>query len=253
MCKPLDEVVPPEQGAAQRSAAELAFMREIGRQFSEGECSQETLADILRASLHEVAGRFLRQAAELLDPATEDELNSKFTSEGELYFGDLSCFNAGLDATVGPPHPNLAEAMQREHTKRSDCKVWFVAGNYGVRTQSRIEWWFVADPEGKEAEAVLREEDLPPRTYPAETDNLSFCKRRYIVPLRTFDAAMAEVNAALRPMEMPPMRQEELIGARLYTGPLFVKYNAVMRGGGIRRPDWAKEELRERCQGNLYR
>ena len=32
---------------------------------------------------------------------------------------------------IGQPHPNLHEAMEREHTKRADSDVVFETGNYG--------------------------------------------------------------------------------------------------------------------------
>ena len=34
----------------------------------------------------------------------------------------------------------------------------------------------------------------------------------------------------LAEIEEPPLMLAEAMGARLYTGPLFVKYNAVLRG-----------------------
>ena len=37
------------------------------------------------------------------------------------------------------------------------------------------------------------------------------------------EEAVAEANADLRKLSVPPMRREELIGARLYTGPMFQK------------------------------
>ena len=40
----------------------------------------------------------------------------------------------------------------------------------------------------------------------------------------------AKVNGQLRDLGEPKMIVEEAMGLRLYTGPLFVKYNAVLRG-----------------------
>ena len=40
----------------------------------------------------------------------------------------------------------------------------------------------------------------------------------------------AQVNGKLRALGEPEMTLEEAVGLRLYTGPLFVKYNSVLRG-----------------------
>ena len=40
---------------------------------------------------------------------------------------------------------------------------------------------------------------------------------------------MGGVNDQLRRSHHPPMVVEELIGGRLYTGPMYEKYNAVLR------------------------
>ena len=40
----------------------------------------------------------------------------------------------------------------------------------------------------------------------------------------------AQVNGKLRALGEPEMTLEEAMGLRLYTGPLFVKYNSVLRG-----------------------
>eukprot|EP00966_Prymnesium_polylepis_P130878 3026952-Prymnesium_polylepis.2 len=41
---------------------------------------------------------------------------------------------------------------------------------------------------------------------------------------------MVLVNAQLLKLKQPELKKVEMIGGRLYTGPLFVKYNAVLRG-----------------------
>lgn len=43
-------------------------------------------------------------------------------------------------------------------------------------------------------------------------------------------SAMEEKNTRLICLKEAPLKEEELIGGRLYTGPLFVKYNSVLRG-----------------------
>ena len=43
-------------------------------------------------------------------------------------------------------------------------------------------------------------------------------------------SAMEEKNKRLICLKEAPLKEEELIGGRLYTGPLFIKYNSVLRG-----------------------
>ena len=43
-------------------------------------------------------------------------------------------------------------------------------------------------------------------------------------------SAMEEKNKRLICLKEAPLKEEELIGGRLYTGPLFTKYNSVLRG-----------------------
>lgn len=99
----------PDLLPAQRSAAELAFVRSLGQQLAQGECSAQQLATLLgRTTLLTVAETYGSAATQLVDtPVTLDELSSKFLQEDGLFFGDLDAFNAGLDATIGPPHPEL--------------------------------------------------------------------------------------------------------------------------------------------------
>ena len=57
------------------------------------------------------------------------------------------------------------------------------------------------------------------------------------------------MDEGLESLDQFALRREEFVGARLYTGPMFVKYNACLRGVGVRsmEPRW-----RELCQTNTY-
>jgi hypothetical protein len=56
---------------------------------------------------------------------------SKFFEDGDeaMKFGELSTFYEGLDHFLGPPNPNLAEAMENEHCKANDSKLEFRVSN----------------------------------------------------------------------------------------------------------------------------
>jgi hypothetical protein len=54
---------------------------------------------------------------------------------------------------------------------------------------------------------------------------VQYSSSRTGTPLAVFVKLMDEKNALLKGKGLAPMMEEELIGARLYTGPLFEKYN----------------------------
>ena len=124
---------------------------------------------------------------------------------------------------------------------------------------------------GKEKELS---EILPSGQYPNET-NLTIRRRRHETPLHMFDVA-AGTQSCARCRCTPAAR--ELIGARLYTGPMFQKcvhvfmddfmrpllssptlrnacsgrYNTVIRGVGKDRPDWCIKKFKELCYEHIH-
>ena len=191
-----------------------------------------------------------------LRQVTEEELSTKFVQERELVFGGLDAFNAGLEAVVGPPNPKLFEAIQSEHTQGDDAWDFFRTNNYGIKTKPGYEWWFVFDSEkGRE---ILSERDPKDwkesgSDYPVEElCRLPRRKHRFAVPLESFEASLAGVNAWLRRKHVPPLRLEELVCCRLYTGPMFFKFNVVCRGAGHGKPQWAVDQFKSVCKGNRY-
>ena len=82
--------------------------------------------------------------------ATARELHAKFVEDGgtyELSFGGIDKFFGGLEGLIGPPSPQLAVAMEREHCGSVDSQAPFTTTNYGVTTTSQIEYNFVVDPD----------------------------------------------------------------------------------------------------------
>ena len=59
--------------------------------------------------------------------------------------------------------------------------------------------------------------------------------RRQIMPLGEYEAKMNEINDQLRDKDLDQLIEEELIAARLYTGPMYSKYNDVLRVIGTLR------------------
>eukprot|EP00900_Chrysochromulina_parva_P013572 jgi/Chrpa1/22215/Chrysochromulina_OHIO_Genome00025843-RA len=166
----------------------------------------------------------------------------------EFHLCGIKAFYDGLEEAVGMPNPDLFESMRREHTKRSDSDIWFTTSNYSCHTSSCIEWYFVVEPaRGKEV--------LKRKSYPSEAAGLERRKRRNERELDTFDVAISDVNHRLRQHAQRPLRKEEFIASRLYTGPMFQKYNAVLRanvGDAEKTPQWMKDNYQQLCKGNRY-
>ena len=52
---------------------------------------------------------------------------------------------------------------------------------------------------------------------------------RQAKPIEAFDHERRRRNAQLSEKKLATLSEEEFVGARLYTGPMFIKYNAVLR------------------------
>ena len=76
------------------------------------------------------------------------------------------------------------------------------------------------------------------------------------MPLASLEASIAEVNQKLRSMSVDPLCIEEAIGCRMYTGPMFEKYNTVLRRkSDITGSHYLQQKFQELCGGeggNLY-
>ena len=154
------------------------------------------------------------------------QLQDKFMQEGAglLAYGDLNTFFGGLEAIVGAPLPRVREAMAAEHTQQADSLIEFTTKNYGVTTTSATEWAFVVEPSSR-----------PDDAWPVETKPVQ--ERRRPMPIAELERRVDERGVQLSEQGDPVLTLEEAFGARLYTGPLHFKYNAVLRGLLAARPD----------------
>lgn len=171
--------------------------------------------------------------AETPVPSTPVPPSKKFSTgsepvKGVLDYGHLQSFYHGLEGLVGPPSPNLAEAMKREHATQRDSMEYFTVNNYGTCTTSKIEFYFVAEPEAGLDACGLSE-------YPKETklpegeerDDRARMRRPNAIP--KYDAAVKEKNEQLHRQGQQPLINEELVGARLYTGPMSARRESNLR------------------------
>lgn len=74
---------------------------------------------------------------------------------------------------------------------------------------------------------------------------------RIPLPLSHFEAPRQTINEQLKAIDECALLVEECIGLRLYTGPLFIKYNAVLRGISG-RVAFLQSTMEELCRGNKY-
>ena len=183
-------------------------------------------------------------------PAAATTSTSRFAQDATslLRYGGLETYYGGLERIVGVPDPRASQALCAEHTQRADSPLCFTSPNYQVATTSAIEYAFVATPEhcptdGWPAEAVQMPTGASPRT---------------VLTLGELTSRLAPPNGRLVQLQEAPVTIEEAQGARLYTGPCFVKYNFVLRTRSSRgmsgdgQGQDAEQALVELTRGNLY-
>ena len=249
--------------AAALGANELASLRSLSRVDLEAQLKTAGLSG-LTAVITAHAEQLSKQTA-----ATGAELNEKFESEEgnfQLAFGSLESFYGGLEAMLGPPlmvQGRLDTSMKQEHTGCRDSKVEFTSSNR-VTTTSETEWEVVEAPQPAK--------DYPDRATFARSDP----RRRRPQAIEELLPKMEEQNQRLAAIHQSPMVKEELLAARLYSGPMCIgaapvprigpdtlssvacslcafryhKYNLVLRSfSGV--ADIRKQFERD-CKGNLY-
>ena len=70
-------------------------------------------------------------------------------------------------------------------------------------------------------------------------------------PMAAFAPLIRERNAELQQQEAKPLLDVEFFAARLYTGPAFMKYNAVLRGVHPSSPTKLRHDFRRRDRASL--
>ena len=155
----LDELVADSMvGPSATASAQLTFLRTLGESGRWHRQAQASGRAAVRALIDQ-SGMLERLidvlwdgVLELAKPADAGRrLHEKFVQESgalQLSYDGLSLYFQGLSGLIGPPHPNLAEALHREHCEGPDARLEFTAPNYGTLTSSPIEYYFVADPAG---------------------------------------------------------------------------------------------------------
>lgn len=155
-------------------------------------------------------------------------LHSKFTQDpnfkgvrGKFAADDL--FAAGIDGIVGPLDVQNIRAMYNEHCLNAEASKQFTACNAGheIKTTPEREWFFVVGRDGLDKSSwtfdVERAEPVVEEGMMVEGRNA----KKLAALLQSPEAKRSEVTEA------------EIVALRLYTGPMYVKYNAVLRGMAV--------------------
>ena len=179
----------------------------------------------------------LRGVSETVTNALEQ--NSKFSMDFDARtgsFATLEDFYEGPDKYIGSPNPKAAEGIRREHCERKNADTILTTENYGIATSPRIEYYFVVDPKNKPVDGFPHTPKDRSQWRDAHKLVWKGTHGRDEVELIEFTEHDIAKNACLH--------EEEVIVLRLYTGPMYVWYNAVLRG--------FPEEVTKTLEGNQY-
>lgn len=162
-------------------------------------------------------------------PSTAVRMNAKFIESGAftLQLGGPSFYFSGLSSITGPAQADRMAGLRAEHRAAADSDICFTTGNYGITTTSRIEFTLVVEPDLVKG----RDEALAAAGLTAWPAEMQGSQKREVLPLDAFTRKIAEFNTRLGNHGFAPLEQAEFIAARMYTGPCFEKYNAVLRAG----------------------
>lgn len=166
----------------------------------------------------------------------------------KLIYAPVDKFYSTLNENIGEAAAGGLMTMAREHTVRDDADIDFIAPNYNILTTSKLEWYLVAEP--RRALDLLGLDDWPEggghtsvalgfRKIDAP-DSEFFLKKRRAVDLELREAG-----------DLEPITDELFVGARLYTGPLYMKYNFVLRGA-YDKGAFIQAYLHRHCKTNTY-
>ena len=155
-------------------------------------------------------------------------MHSKFTQDPNFKgvrgkFAADELFAAGIDGIVGPLDVQYIRAMYNEHSLNAEASKQFTAWNAGheIKTTPEREWLFVVGRDGLDKSSwtfdVERAEPVVEEGMMVEGRNAE----KLAALLRSPEVERSKVTVA------------EVVALRLYTGPMYVKYNAVLRGMAV--------------------
>ena len=133
--------------------------------------------------------------------------------------------------------------MGQEHCEARDATSFYKVSNVSIKfrsgdaaTMSLIEWFFVIDP--SEPGLAKVNEKLPKEKrivcWPMELNDMDSTQPKFeeakefvrvATPLNSFIEQLKtrKINKRLLDMRVRKVLEEEVIGVRLYTGPMYIK------------------------------
>ena len=241
---------PLQQAGATAGVSQHAYVLALAR-LPPQSLKQAVHALVLDADLSSMSERIahgVERMAMMRATSLPGELDRKFVDDHimsrSFADGALEDFE-GFESIWGPPRLHgLMEAMRAEHCLSPDSCMFFTTGN--LVTTSQIEWHFVVAPEDPSqfglAEWPAERWDVVAREEHEE-------KRRKPMPMQELLRVGAELSEMLKP-QTAALRQEELCAARLFTGPLYLKYGLALAAGLGRAMEKARGE--QLLVGNNY-
>lgn len=239
-------------------ATALEFMRALGDGENGGrKAIRSLLGTVELDALADAIGTAIGKLA--ANPSAHALSNKMAESTFTLSFAGLDAFFGGLEHRLGTPDPNLLRAMRFEHCDRPDANEKFTTSNYSITTTSHVEWLYVVAPGDTEQLARAGQHltefmgDLV--AFPnEERDSVRAedCRARMPMPVESLLPEMERLNERLAALKHRTLRFEELVSGRLYTGPLFQKYNGVLRGISDESPPFMRSDYERLCCGNKY-
>ena len=193
---------------------------EVCRKFS------ALLPQLLRAGINK-----LKASASTVSEA-EQMINTKFSMDGAYMgrFASLDEFYEGPEALIGVPNPKIREGAEKEHKSRRNARRKFNTTNYNLLTFPALEWEFVVEP-GEcsnyphtpcdKAQWEMTHSNGP---YKDQWGQWKGTVGRNVVKLEDFFMKIAAQMVRAGLLEV------EAICLRLYTGPMYMLYNASLRG-----------------------
>eukprot|EP00965_Chrysotila_dentata_P262032 6214451-Pleurochrysis_carterae.AAC.1 len=233
----------PDASGAQQQNQLQALLSLVPEGNGDEAQQQATLEKVVEQRLRDGAGSFAPQVARLLLELKKESASSTFLASGsdenaggkfalgestfELSYAKLSDFHNGLEGIIGTPSVDFMKAMEEEHTRKHELNKPFTTANYGISTTPKTEWLFVA---GKPEQVDEHLRSIGGK-WPEESRGLQDdSHRRKYVPLEELIVVVEqELNVKLHAMGEPVLIEAEVAGARLYTGPMYVLYNGVLR------------------------
>ena len=161
----------------------------------------------------------------------------------------------GAVASADPVH-----AIMLEHTVREDANVRFDSPELSTPTFPACEYWFVADPMSGLRTLQLQEWPgahvaLPSRGQTPKQRRAEVAKSRALArkprPWAALEPSIRMMNDRLAACGTAPLTLAEGLACRLATGPMTLKYDALLKYAAAPTAD-AKRVCDELCLGNGY-